>query len=202
MIRSCVALFIVAAAPAAMAQSLSPAPTPGLWESRTKMLVNGQDMGEMMRKAQEEMLKSVPPEQRKQMAEMMRAHGGGGMMGGTTQDCLTPQEAARATDLKRMFADMHKEQPGCRFEPIKAGGSSATFKVSCKDPEGFTGDGQGEIRILDAKSTTWHYEGTGRMQGMDRMPPGMKAPGGAPGAVKIQVDSTSRWVAASCGNVK
>ncbi len=195
-----VAGFAAGAALSVSAQTLGPAPTPGLWESETKLLLNGKDLGQAMRKMREDLLKSMPPEQRKQMAAMMGGDMGG--MGGTHQECVTPEEVAKAIDPKRALADMQKEQPNCRFEPVKAGGSTLSFKGRCADPQGFTGDIQGEFQLVSSKSWSWRYSGKGRMPGggADMGMLGIKP--GADGLIEMLATGTGRWVAASCGNVK
>lgn len=200
MTRLMVPLMLTAALGVAQAQTLSPAPTPGLWENEFKMTLNGQDIGAMMRKAQEDMLKSMPPEQRAQMAAMMKSQGN--PFGGKQPDCLTPEEVARGIDVKTMLADLQKDAGNCRFEPVQAGGSKVSFKGRCQDPEGFSGDIAGEMKIESSKAVSFRYEGKGRMPAMARMP-GMAAGGqGADGLVTMLMQGQSRWVAASCGNVK
>lgn len=189
-------LCLAAAAAAVPAQTLSPAPMPGLWESSTQMRVNGKDPMAQMRQMQQEMLKSLPPAQRAQMEAMLG--GRGGMPGqGPDRFCVTREEIARGTDARTALADLQREAPECRFEPVQAGGSTMTFKGRCDDPEGFTGDVSGRWTIESAKATRFTYEGKGRIRGGDALP------GGTPGgAVTMRVEGTSRWVAADCGSVK
>lgn len=198
MTRLLAPLMLTVALGAAQAQTLSPAPTPGLWENENRMTLNGQDIGAMMRKAQEDMLKSMPPEQRAQMAAMMKSQGN--PFGGKKLACMTPEEVARGADVKSMLADMQKGAGNCQFEPVQVGGSTVSFKGRCQDPEGFTGDIAGEMKIESSKAVNFRFEGKGRMPAMARMP-GM-AGAGADGLVTMLMQGQSRWVAASCGNVK
>lgn len=184
--------------PGVQAQTLSPAPMPGLWENEVKMTLNGQDILATMNKMREEMLKSLPPEQRAQMATMMKGQGNP-LAGGKQPHCMTPEDAARGANVKQAMQDMQKDMRNCRIEPVKAGGNGFSFKGRCDDPNGFTGDIAGEFMLESAKAGQFRYEGKGRMKGMGAMP-GMTP--SADGLVTMLVQGRSRWVSASCGNVK
>lgn len=190
-------LAALAASGAVQAQTLSPAPLPGLWESETSIRVNGQDVMAAMRAAQQEMLKSMPPAQRAQVEAMMKAQGGA--LGSRQSYCLTPQEAAKSTDARELLAQMYDDAPQCRFEPVKVSGSTLSFRGRCEDPDGFTGDVGGTVTIESPKSVVFRYEGKGRMSGVEDMP-GMAGAGEGP--VLMVAQGRSRWVAASCGDVK
>ncbi len=189
----------VLAAPAAFAQTLSPAPLPGLWETEWKISVNGQDLGAMMRKAMNEALQQMPAAQRAQAEQMMKAQGGMAMLGGKQQECLTPGEAAKATDPRQALAEMQQDAPSCRFEPLKAAGSTLSFKGRCTDAEGFTGDITGDFTLVSDKAWTGRWGGQGRMAGAGDMP-GLKI--GPNGQVDYRMSGGGRWLAAACGAVK
>lgn len=196
MIQRLVGLSIALTTCAAAAQSLSPAPLAGLWESSTKIRINGQDMLAQMRQMQQEMLKNLPPAQRAQVEAMMG--GRGGMPGqGPRRQCITREEIARSTNPRTALEDLQRDAPECRFEPVQAAGSTMTFRGRCNDPDGFTGDVAGRWTIESDKAVRFTYEGQGRMKGAEAMP-GMAAGG----PVTMQVEGTSRWLAADCGNVK
>lgn len=177
-------LGLVAALPAAA--QLSPKPELGLWETRTKMTVNGRDMLADMRTAQEAMMKSLPPEQRAQMAEAMKAQGAGAPSE-TDQECLDARSLADWADPKARLREMEKDAPGCRFEQTAAGGASFQFKGRCTDPEGFTGDVTGTMTMKSAREWTALYTGKGQSQGRP---------------MDMRVETRGRWLAASCGAVK
>lgn len=178
------ALVLTAALPAAA--QLSPKPELGLWEMRTKMTVNGRDMLADMRAAQEAMMKSLPPEQRAQMAEAMKAQGAGAPSE-TDQECLDAKSLADWADPKARLREMEKDAPGCKFDQTAAGGSTLQFKGRCTDPEGFTGDVTGTMTMKGPREWTALYTGKGQSQGRP---------------MDMRVETRGRWLAASCGAVK
>jgi hypothetical protein len=184
---------------AAQAQTLSPAPLPGLWETDWKMTVNGQDMGAMMRQAMEQALKQMPAAQRAQAEQMMKAQGGPMALGGKQQQCLSAAEAAKAADPKQVLAQLQQDAPQCRFEPVAVAGSTMRFKGRCDDADGFTGDVTGEFTLVSDKSWTGRWGGQGKMDGAEEMP-GFKP--GAGGQVDYRMSGGGRWLAAACGAVK
>jgi hypothetical protein len=183
----------------AQAQKLSPAPLPGLWETDWKMTVNGQDMGALIRQAMQEALQQMPPGQRAQAEQMMKAQGGPMAIGGKQQECLSPADAAKATDPQRVLADMQEDAPQCRFQPVSVTGSTMRFKGRCEDADGFTGDIAGEFTLISDKAWTGRWGGQGRMAGAEDMP-GLKP--GAGGQVDYRMSGNGRWLAAACGAVK
>jgi hypothetical protein len=190
------ALSLLVAAPA-LAQTLSVTPTPGLWETDSQMTINGQDLGALMRKSMDDMLKSLPADQRAMAEQMMKGRGMPGM-GGKEQDCLTAAEAARRSDPQQLLAELQKDSPQCRYEPVKVNGASLSFKGRCQDPEGFTGDITGEMTMTSAKAWTGRWGGVGRMRGAEEIP-GMNLP--ADGNINFGWTGGGRWLAASCGSV-
>lgn len=190
-------LMLLAAAPA-WAQTLSPAPDPGLWESEGKMSVNGQDLGALMRGAMAEMLKSMPAEQRAMAEQMMKAQGAP-VAGGKQQECLTPAAAARRSDAKQFLAELQKDSPECRYEAVKVTGATLSFKGRCTDPDGFTGDITGEVTMGSARAWTGRWGGTGRMADAEQIP-GLKMP--ADGRARFEWAGSGRWLSASCGAVQ
>jgi hypothetical protein len=193
----CLAAALIAV-PAA-AQTLDPAPAPGLWETRFKLTVNGQDLGAAMKNAMAAALKDLPPDQRAMAEQMMKAQGGA-MVGAPEQECLTAETAKRRSDARTMLADLQEDSPDCRYEPVKISGGTVSFKGRCTDPEGFTGDIVGEMTMTSAKAWTGRWTGTGRMAGDMEGMPGLKV---APdGRVQMAWNGSGRWLGASCGNVK
>jgi hypothetical protein len=179
------ALALCACSAPALAQ-LSPKPDLGLWETRTKMTVNGRDMLADMRAAQEAMMKSLPPAERAKMAEAMKAQGAGAPSE-TDQECLDAKSLADWSDPKSRLREMEQDMPGCTFEQTAAAGSALQFKGRCVDPQGFTGDIVGTMTMKGARAWTSVYTGKGQSQGRP---------------MDMRVESSGRWLAASCGNVK
>jgi hypothetical protein len=192
-------LALSAGLASARAQTLTPAPLPGLWETEWKMNVNGQDLGALMRQAMEQALKQMPAAQREQAEQMMKAQGGAVAFGGKQQECLTPADAARAADPKRVLAEMQEDAPQCRFEPVAVSGSALRFKGRCNDADGFSGDVEGDFTLASDKAWTGRWGGQGRMAGVDEIP-GFKPAAG--GRVDFRMSGSGRWLAADCGAVK
>lgn len=192
-------LLVTAGLVPAHAQTLSPAPLPGLWETDWKMSVNGQDLGALMRQAMEQALKQMPAAQRAQAEQMMKAQGGPMALGGRQQQCLSAADAAKAIDPKQVLADMQKQAPQCRFEPVSVASSTLRFKGRCDDADGFTGDIAGEFTLTSDKAWTGRWGGQGKMAGAEDMP-GFKP--GAGGQVDFSMNGGGRWLAAACGAVK
>ncbi len=197
MTRLAPTLLALLLAPAA-AQTLSPAPEPGLWETQSGMSVNGQDMAAAMKNAMAAALKDLPPDQRAMAEQMMKAQGNA--FGGTRRECLTAAEAARRVDARTILADLQKDSPQCRYEPVRVSGGTVSFKGRCSDPQGFTGDVTGELAMTSARAWTGRWAGNGRMAGDMGDMPGLKI--GADGRVQMAWTGSGRWVAASCGGVK
>lgn len=191
------ALLTAAALPAA-AQTLSPAPAPGLWSTEHQMTINGKDMAAAMKSAMAAALKDMPPEHRAMAEQMMAARGMPGA-GGPRQDCLTPAEAARRSDARTMLDDVQRDSPSCRYEPVQVSGAKVSFKGRCADPQGFTGDIAGELTMDGAKAWSGRWTGKGRMAGDMSQMPGLGV--GPDGKVEFGWTGRGRWVAASCGAV-
>jgi hypothetical protein len=175
---------------------IRPAPELGLWESTSKMLVNGRDVMADMRDAQTKMLEKMPPDRRAQFEAMMKAQGGG--MSDTHQECLVAKDLEKWAKPEARLRDAERDARHCTFEPVSAGGSKLEFKGRCADPEGFTGDVTGSFTMQSAKAWNFVYTGKGTMAG--RTGKGGQARPAAP--VEMRVESNARWVSANCGAVK
>jgi len=192
-------LGLSAALAPAKAQTLSPAPLPGLWETDWKISVNGQDLGALMRRSMEQALQQMPAAQRAQAEQMMKAQGGPMALGGKQQQCLSAAEAAKAADPKQVLAQLQQDAPQCRFEPVAVAGSTLRFKGRCNDADGFTGDVNGDLTMTSDKAWTGRWGGQGKMAGAEEIP-GFKP--GAGGLVDYRMSGSGRWLAAACGAVK
>lgn len=184
--RPLIAALVVSAVALPAAAQLSPKPEPGLWETRTKMTVNGRDMLADMRAAQEAMMKSLPPEQRAQMAEAMKAQGGGAPSE-AENECIDAKSLADWSDPKARLREMEKDMPGCKFDQTSTSGSTLQFKGRCADPQGFSGDIAGTMTMKGAREWSSLYTGKGKSQGRP---------------MDMRVETSGRWLAASCGAVK
>ena len=169
--------------PAGAQAQIQPLPELGLWETRAQMLVNGRDLLADMRRQQAEMLKQMPPAQRAQMEAMMQSQGGG--LAEVDRDCVTAEDRNAWRDPAARLREMERDAPHCRFELVKAAGSTLTLKGRCSDPEGYTGDLSGTFTMDSARAWRSSIVGKGRMQGV-------------PTAVDYRVESSGRWVAAQC----
>lgn len=191
------ATLLVLASAAAPAQTLQTAPAPGLWETEWKMQLNGEDIAAVMRRAMAEAMKSMPAAERAAAEPLMRAQLAA--FGAKRQECVTAAESARAADPRQVLADLQRDAPTCRFEPLAVSGSTLSFRGRCNDPEGFSGDVTGEFALAGPKAWTGRFGGQGRMANADEMP-GLKV--GGDGRVDYRMTGGGRWLAANCGAVK
>lgn len=179
-----------------LADSVSPAPEPGLWRSEATTLINGQDAQASMREAYEKMISQFPEDQRAQMAEML------GMSEISAQmECISAEDAAAMTDPETLLAEAQQEMDGCDIEIRQAGTSSLTFAGTCDSSEGFSGDMQGELVMVSAREMRSKFSGKGNYQVLTE-PGAVGTPGTEGGPVDIQHTEVSRWVAADCGDVQ
>ena len=186
-------LPVAVVAVGANAQTLSPAPLPGLWETEMTRLVNGQDPAALVLQAQQAVLNLMPAAQRAQAEAMLRQHAGG-LAGGKGQTCLTPAGAAAATDPKKALAMIQQHAPACRLTPAGTTGDALAFKGRCDDASGFSGDVAGHLTFVSTKETRWTFQGQGRMPAAAAIP-GLNVP--PDGSVELSVQGRSRWLAPS-----
>ncbi|KKN91696.1 hypothetical protein LCGC14_0215780 [marine sediment metagenome] len=175
---------------------ITPQPEPGLWRSEATTLINGQDAQAAVRKAQEEMLKNFPAEQR---AEMERAMGTQEDLR-ATMDCITAEEAARMTDPEALLAEAQREMDGCDLNIERAGESRLTFEGTCSGGDGFAGDMVGELEMISSREMRSKFTGKGNYEiDTAQVPPDSPAMGGGP--LNIQHTEVTKWVSADCGDV-
>lgn len=191
LLAACVASL--APATPACAQALNPTPAAGLWQTESKLSINGQDMATLMRQAMQEALKAMPASERAAAEEMMKSQLAA--FGGTQKECVSAEEAARRTTARAVLDDLQQDAPHCRFEPVQVSGGSLRFKGRCADSEGFTGDVSGDMTMASPKAWTARWTGNGTMAQADEMP-GLKI--GADGRVQMAWSGSGRWVAAQC----
>lgn len=176
----------------ALAQSLQPAPTPGLWQQKATLSVNGQDLAPSIRAMQAELLKNLPPDQRAQAEAMFKASPLGG---GETPFCLSPEDARQAADPKQVLAQLQAENASCRFDPVKVEGGTLNYRGDCKDPEGYTGPLEGRLTMQGPKAWSAVHTGLGTMAGTESMPGATRR---ADGKVELRIQVQARWSAAAC----
>jgi hypothetical protein len=185
-------------APAA-AQRLSVTPSPGLWESTQKMLLNGVDAMAAMRTAQAEMLKSLPPADRAMAEQMMKAQAGA--FGGPQRECLTAQAVRELNDPALLLAHLNKqsaeEGDACRHQVVSVSGNTIQVRSQCKPQEGWQGTMQGTLTLHDERRMSHRFTGSGKLVG--EAMPGIPNP---TGTVNIVVEGQGRWLGAACGDVK
>lgn len=169
-----VAIAAFAAAAPLAAQTLKP----GLWEMQQKMGGNPQmddSMAEMRKQ-----LAAMPPEQRKQMEAMMGQRGvqmapgaGGGM---AVRMCMTPEMVQRN--------EMPAQQGDCRTTQQQRSGNTMKMAFTCTRPPS---SGESQVTFTSNEAFTSRTTVT-------------STAGGKP--EKTTIESTGKWLAADCGNVK
>jgi hypothetical protein len=183
---------------AAHAQRLSITPTPGLWETRQKLELNGVDFLEVARRLQDDALAQLSGPARAEAEQLMKEQAA--LLSGIERECISAEDAAAMADARRMVERMNAgesgEETGCRFELVSARGATLNLRGRCEATDGWEGDLQGTLTLADAKNWTMRFTGTGRLKG-ERLP-------GVPdadGAVTSVMETKARWLGASCGNV-
>jgi len=185
-------LFAAAALAAASGLAQAQKIAPGLWEHTITMKAQGSDIDEGMKRLQEQ-LASMPPEKRKQIEDMMARQGRGGgpgmaagmgMMAGkptTLKVCVTPEQAAREPFTSG-------QQGNCQQVSQQQSGKTMKIKFSCTREDGGTMTGEGQFTMVSDKEHSGHMvmDGEGRK--------------GHP--MHMEMDQTSRWLGADCGDVK
>jgi hypothetical protein len=174
---------------------IRPAPELGLWESQSRIVVNGRDVMGEMRDRQAKRLEKMPPERRAQFEAMMKAQGAG--MTGLRQECLVAKDLDKWSRPEARLREAEKDARHCTFEPVATSGSTLQFKGKCADPEGFTGDVAGTFTMQGSKAWTFVYTGQG--QTVRRARPGQEA---AAAPMEMRVETNARWVSSQCGAVQ
>lgn len=152
---------------------------PGLWENTISMKSSGGEMEAAMAQMRQQMA-AMSPEQRAQVEAMM-ARQGMGMAGGapsSVRTCITPEMASRD--------EFNPGDSRCRSTGHSRNGNSVKFKFTCDSEQG-PSEGEGEFTLVSDTAT----KGTMSVSGMRKGQP-----------FRLVTESTSRWVAADCGDVK
>ena len=136
--RSLLTVALVGAAATAWA---GPAMKPGLWEIHTtRQVMDGQDTVTQMAAAQkqmQQMMASLPPEQRKQAEAMMPRHAMPG--GGVQRICVSAEMAARDKPVLPLNGR-------CEPSKVSRGGNTMTFEFDCTvDGQHMVGKGESMI---------------------------------------------------------
>lgn len=152
---------------------------PGLWENSVSMKSAGGQAEAGMARMQEQMAR-LPPEQRAQVEAMM-ARQGLGMAAGkpnTVRSCISPEMARRD--------EFNPGDSRCKVLNHARSGNVVRFKVSCQ-MDGATSDGDGEFTLVSDAETRGKMTMNVVRQGQ---------------AMRMEMDSTSRWLGADCGDLK
>ncbi|UJJ30371.1 DUF3617 domain-containing protein [Halopseudomonas maritima] len=175
------------------ANSLDTLPEPGLWISESTTLINGIDMQARMREMRENMLKSLPPEQRAMAEEMLGSEGQVG-----ERQCITADTAQTMADPEALLADARENMPNCDLKVEQVSGDALQFSGQCNDPDGFTGDLSGSVQIVSSREMRSTFNGNGSYA----LPAGLmgNSAEASDGAVKLEHSQVSRWTAQDCGN--
>jgi hypothetical protein len=152
---------------------------PGLWENTVSMKSGDGRMEAAMAQMQQQ-LASMPPEQRAQVQAMM-AQRGIGMDAGkanTVRTCITPEMAARD--------DFNPGDGRCKSTGHARSGNKVTFKFACEHERG-SAEGEGEFTLVSPTETRGKMWVNTQRQGQ---------------TLRMDMESSSRWLAADCGDVK
>jgi hypothetical protein len=199
LLAAAVALVTLGSLGMAQAQRLSVTPTPGLWETRQQLTLNGADILKIVRDMQQQMLASMSAEERA-AAERMLADQQEALQG-IERECITAEDAAAMADAQRLVAHMNDADPDdsghCRFELVSVRGNVVRVKGRCAPEDGWAGELDGVMTLHDAKRWTTRFTGSGRLAGE-----GIPGVPNASGKVDAVMETTARWMGADCGSVQ
>ena len=146
---------------------------PGLWEFRSTHLSLGglPDMSSQMAQLQLQ-LKHLPAEARRMIEQEMAQRGVSLGQDGSARACITPEQARQDT----IYAG--KVEGNCTLTDVVKAGNTVTGKLRCAGPDA-TGQFRSQIDSPERFTTRLTMRSA---QG------------------DLDVESTARWLAASCGN--
>jgi Tfp pilus assembly protein PilV len=144
------ALVAMLAAPLLTAEAAEPGLKPGLWENKVlKMVIDGKDMAaqmaEMMAK-REQMMASLPPDQRAKVEAMFKSNGVSQGSNGGFKICVSPEMAKRNTPVI-------DKDGRCQPAKVSHSGSQTSFEVNCAS-NGVTSVGKGSATTAGDVITT------------------------------------------------
>lgn len=150
---------------------------PGLWEITT----NQNTAVTAMMDGMQEILKNLPPAQRKQMEQMMQSKGVSMSDPTVIKQCLTPELIAREFQPYSNDPEMQ-----CSSTAKDVSGSETKFNFSCSNGEE---KWKGKGRVWDATPT--RYKGEMTMEGMVEGRP-----------INMSMTHEARWLGADCKGLK
>ena len=184
-------LFFLLTPSIALSQRATVSPQPGLWMVESTTLINGVNLIVAVRAAQQQMLAELPPEYRDAVAQAL------GEMEDVGRDyqCIGAEDIAVIADPHAYLQRVNDDMPECRFEIVRTDGSMVGLKGRCDDADGFSGDFEGELRIVSATEMRSVFTGKGRYL-VDVDLPGIDLP--EDGQVEMRLEEKSQWIAADC----
>ncbi|MBI5722177.1 MAG: DUF3617 domain-containing protein [Burkholderiales bacterium] len=152
---------------------------PGLWEN-TVSIKSGGGQAEAAMAQMRAQLASMPPEQRAQVEAMMARQGMGMAPGkpNAVRSCITPEMASRS--------ELHPGDKNCKSTGHSRSGNTVRFKFACENERG-TAEGEGEFVLVSDTETKGKMFVNATRQGQ---------------AFRMDMVSSSKWIAADCGDVK
>ena len=178
----------------ALAQKEISSPQPGLWMIESTTTINGVNMMVALRAAQQQMLEELPPEYRAAVEAAL------GTIADVHRDyqCIGADDIAIMTDPHAYLQRVNEEMPDCCFDLVRTDASMVRLKGRCDDADGFSGDFEGELRIVSATEMRSVFTGNGRyLEHVDL--PGIQLP--EDGRVEMRMEENSRWISADCDAV-
>ena len=168
---------LTCAALGATAQSMKP----GLWEINNKMSTSSGEMEKAMAEAQKQMA-SMPPEQRKMMADMMAKQGvsmgvGGGAGSTAIKMCISKEMAERNEVAAHQQGD-------CTHTTSPRTGNTMKFSFVCTKPPS---SGEGLVTFNGSDAYSMKMDMTSTAKGKPE---------------KMSMDATGKFLSADCGNIK
>lgn len=177
-----------------LGRSAGISPQPGLWLVESTTLINGVNLMDTIRAAQQQMLAELPPEYRDVVAQALEDPEDVGR----DYQCIGADDIAVIMDPHAYLQRVNDEMPECRFNIVRTDGAMIRLAGNCDDADGFSGQFDGELRIVSPTEMRSLFFGQGRYL-VDVDLPGIEIPDD--GKVEMRLEEKSVWVSADCGAV-
>ena len=174
------------------ATNLQPTPKPGLWETETTTLINGENIMQQLEHMRSLLLLNMSESQREQAADLFDS-----APPLIERACITRTLASTMTTPEAVMAQAQQRTPDCALDSQQSSANTLQFSGQCNDPASFVGDLHGEIRFVSSSEIRFSFQGNGNY----RLPFSMQSAAHGEDDV-ISQTTISRWLSSDCGTIK
>jgi hypothetical protein len=166
---------------------------PGLWQFRTQVWINGQEILEPLDRAAAEIIaRTRAGMTAAERAEFDRSAPPTGQAS-TDTECIPESESrmdARAA-LQQAMRSVHQPPWSCTFRDERAGADGVSFLYDCKTAAGGKADGRAAFRLSSPSTQLTTIEGRAHVVNGQGVPQG-------PELLPVKLRSEGRWIAETC----